>query len=327
MAFFSFENISIEALASAVPLSSGKGTSIRKSKEEQTAGDLGFEAAKKIFDEKNIDKEKVGIIVFISRTPDYRSPATAMVLHNRLGLSKDCIAFDNNLGNAGFLYGMQIVGSLLQGINKPLGLLVLGDTISKQLPDGDILSMGYGDSGSAVLLERKESAAPIFVETYADGTELKSFILVEGGFRKPGVSSISELIIDKDRMSNYGAQVIPDAVKHFLKKTALTRNDFDLQVFPFADKKIIQQLEPVCGALTDNVTDFLSKFGDNSASSIPMYFCSKADLKNERYRVLAGCFGEGLSWGVASFEINRMAVIPAIETDNAFDNGFVTHEM
>lgn len=327
MAFFSFENISIEALASAVPLSTRKGTLIGKSKEEQTAGDLGFEAAKKIFDEKNIDKDKVGVIVFISRTPDYRSPATAMVLHNRLGLSKDCIAFDNNLGNAGFLYGIQIVCSLLQGINKSLGLLVIGDTISKQLPDADILAMGYGDSGSAVLFEKKENATPIFVETYADGTELKSFVLEDGGFRKHSVSSSLNLIVDKDKMSIYGAHAIPDAVKHFFKKTNLTGDEFELKVFPIADKKIVQQLEPMCGPLTDNVTDFLRKFGDNSGSSIPMFFCKKTDLDNEKYRVLAGCFGEGLSWGVASFEINRLAVIPAIETDNAYDNGFVTHEM
>lgn len=50
----------------------------------------------------------------MTQTPDYGIPATACVLQDRLGLSKDCLVFDVNLGCSGFTYGLNIVASLLK---------------------------------------------------------------------------------------------------------------------------------------------------------------------------------------------------------------------
>ncbi len=129
----------------------------------QTAADLGYVAADELINKKQADREQFGAIVFVSGTPDYRSPATACVLHGRLGFSKDCIAFDVNLGGTGFVHGIQIVASLLDNIEKKYGLLIVGDTTSKQLSPQDPLSMVYGDGASAVLLEKKKDAKPVFM--------------------------------------------------------------------------------------------------------------------------------------------------------------------
>ena len=85
--------------------------------ENQTASDLCFVAASNLIKNKNINLDEIGALVFISQTPDYRLPATACVLHKRLGLSKQCMAFDVNLGCSGWVYGLNIVGSLLNTSN------------------------------------------------------------------------------------------------------------------------------------------------------------------------------------------------------------------
>ena len=65
--------------------------------EKQTASDFCYYAAEKLLSENKIEKSEIGVLVFVSQTPDYYLPSTACVLQNRLGIGKDCIAFDVNL--------------------------------------------------------------------------------------------------------------------------------------------------------------------------------------------------------------------------------------
>ena len=109
MAFFHYSNIHIAGVASAVPTQRvtvesfadrfGKETvdkfskmtgvkEFRKTFEHQTASDLGFAAAEQLLQKKGIDRSEIGALVFIAHSVDYRRPATACVLHKRLGLSK-----------------------------------------------------------------------------------------------------------------------------------------------------------------------------------------------------------------------------------------------
>jgi len=44
-------------------------------------------------------------------------------------------------------------------------------------------------------------------------------------------------------------------------------------------------------------------------------------------RILGCAFGEGFSWGFADFYIEEDTVLPTIETDDYFTEGFVTHEI
>ena len=50
----------------------------------QTAGDLGYAAAKELIEKLNVETDSIQILVFVSQAPDYRKPATACVLQKRL---------------------------------------------------------------------------------------------------------------------------------------------------------------------------------------------------------------------------------------------------
>ena len=75
----------------------------------QTNSDLCYVAAEQLISHKGYEKDSFDGIVLVTQTPDYARPATAHVLHKRLRLSKDCMAFDINLGCSGFVYGVNIV--------------------------------------------------------------------------------------------------------------------------------------------------------------------------------------------------------------------------
>lgn len=103
---------------------------------KQTNSDLCYAAAEKILNEKDIDRNKIGVVVYVTQSPDYVKPATAMVLQNRLHIGTECIAFDINLGCSGYVYGLNVVGSLMMQSVAEYGLLMCGETITREHPGG-----------------------------------------------------------------------------------------------------------------------------------------------------------------------------------------------
>ena len=175
MSFASFHNISISGIATAVPTQ-------KHAVEGQTASDLGFAAAEKLLEEKITNRSELGFIVFLTKTPDYRSPASAIVLQHRLQLPIDCLAYDVNLGALGFVAGIQLGCSLINGLNTRKGLIVIGDTNSKQLEDQHPLLAHFGDGATAILLEQAASST-INLATFSQGEGYQSYLLPGGGFR------------------------------------------------------------------------------------------------------------------------------------------------
>ena len=144
MPFFNNENISIAAMACAVPdnlvtvdsFSNAfgqevtdrftDGTGIKqmyKALPEQTAGDIAYAAAENLMEHYPVDKDKIGALILVTQSPDYRRPATACVLQKRLGLSKDCAVMDIGLGCSGFVYGLQVASSLMASSDMEYALL------------------------------------------------------------------------------------------------------------------------------------------------------------------------------------------------------------
>jgi 3-oxoacyl-[acyl-carrier-protein] synthase-3 len=245
MANFTFNSIAVSGIATALPEtmvhadnfgSFGKETievskrttgveSFYRADALQTASDLGFVAARKLLDKKQVNPEDIGVILFLSKTPDYRSPATSIVLQKRLNVPTDCLAYDINMGSNGFIYGLQTGCSLLDSLNKKYALIVVGDTTSKQIAESDPISLTYGDGTSVILLEKKENAQPIHVETYTDGTGFKSYLVPGGAFRannlhetlaSEGVSRSNEHIhVNHEEMRIFAVSRVSGSCKQF----------------------------------------------------------------------------------------------------------------
>ena len=85
------------------------------------SSDLCCKAAERLLLEHGIDRDSIGALIFISQTPDYRMPATSVILQDRLKLSHSCVAFDISLGCSAFCYGLSVVYGMMQsgGFEKP----------------------------------------------------------------------------------------------------------------------------------------------------------------------------------------------------------------
>lgn len=359
MPYFQFNHIKVSGIASAVPteivkvsdfaekygedyvnkFSASTGIKqFRRTKPHQTASDLCFAAAEKIFSEKEINRNEIGALVFVAHSTDYRRPATACVLHKRLGLDKNCAAFDISLGCSAFVYGMQVVCSMMANSDIDKALLLVGESLTKMVNPADkSVNMLFGDGGAAILLVKEDGESTIKGLLKTDGTGYKAIIAPGGGFRNMYAPTQDFLWKDGNVRSLYNTNMqgedvfaftisqVPRTIKEFLAKTETDVNEYDCLAFHQANKFISQTLCKKLKCSEEKMPLCLDRFGNTSAPAIPLVLCDKygADNSGKQLNVLTCGFGVGLSWGVCSLSLNVNDIYPIVETDDIFEEGII----
>lgn len=359
MPYFKFNNLKISAVATAVPTHVRKveefnevfgedhvrhfteSTGIkqfRQSAEHQTASDFCYVAAEKIVSEKAIERNSVGALVFVAHSTDYRRPATACVLHKRLGLNKDCAAFDISLGCSAFVYGLNVVCSMMMSSDIKRGLLLVGETLTKMVNEKDqAVRMLFGDGGSAILIEKEEGAAPIEGILKSDGNGFKAIIAPGGGYRNMNapkddfvwpdgnVRSLYNTIMQGEDVFAFTISDVPRTVKEFLDKTGTTIDDYDCLAFHQANQFISKMLCKKLKADPAKMPIALDRYGNPSAPAVPLVMCDAYGESSEdaNLKFLMCGFGVGLSWGVCAAMVNIKDIYPIIETDEIFEEGII----
>ncbi|MBC8207712.1 MAG: 3-oxoacyl-ACP synthase III [Desulfobulbaceae bacterium] len=87
-----------------------------------------------------IDPQEVECLIFTSVSRDMMEPATASFVHDRLGLSPNCLIFDLSNACLGFLDGMVLLASLIEQGQVNNGLLVAGET-AEELVESTIMEL------------------------------------------------------------------------------------------------------------------------------------------------------------------------------------------
>lgn len=359
MPLFNFRNIKISAVASAVPTTIVKSTDFndkfgaeavekfvdmtgveehRNTHEHQTASDLGFVAAEKILNEKNIDRNSIGALIFGAHSTDYRRPATACVLHKRLGLSKECAAYDISLGCSAFVYCVQVAASMMQCSDIERALVIVGETLSKMVNEDDKSTvMLFGDGGAAVLLEKTTENSEIKGLLRSDGEGYKAIIAPAGGFRNLNAVNEPMMWADGNLRTLYNTNMngtdvfsftisdVPKAIKNFLTATETTVDDYDCFAMHQANRFIHKQLAKKLKVDLEKMPTCLDKYGNTSAPAIPLLLSDTYGNTDEdrNISVIMCGFGVGLSWGVLSAEMNIKDIYPVIETDDYFAEGII----
>jgi 3-oxoacyl-[acyl-carrier-protein] synthase-3 len=359
MPFFKFQNIKIAAISTAVPKAVVKLSSFveqfgeefvkkfqettgvkefRKTSEQQTASDLCFIAAENILNKRAIAREKIGALIFIAHSTDYRRPATACVLHKRLKLDNNCVAYDINLGCSAFVYGLQSICSLMQSSDIDSALLLVGETMTKMInPLDKSLCMLFGDAGSAILLEKDANAEPITGLLKTDGNGYQAIIAPAGGFRNLNAShadfvwedgnvrNMYNTIMQGENVFSFTISAIPKTIQEYLSKTETHVDDYDCLAFHQANQFITKMLAKKLKTDIAKLPLSLDRYGNTSASAIPLVLSDKyGNVDNtESLNVLMCGFGVGLSWGVCSAHINVADIYPIIETEEVFEEGII----
>jgi 3-oxoacyl-[acyl-carrier-protein] synthase-3 len=294
------------------------------------SSDLCFAAAQKLIEDLKIDKSEIDLLIFVSQTPDYRMPATSILLQDRLGLSKSTAAFDISLGCSAFIYGLSSVYAFMQTGSFRKALLLDGETRSRiYSPKDRKTAFLFGDGGVAAIIENGEQFGESYFSLNSDGSKESLIKINAGGYRNPSsFETVQERVVDeygniRTEEHGYmsGADVfnfvlleIPKDIKNLLKFSEKEPDEIDFFVFHQANSYMNNYLAKKLKLDIDKVPTCIDKFGNTSSVSIPLTIVSELqnNLKYNKKMLLSG-FGVGMSWASAIINTANCHVSDIVE--------------
>lgn len=338
MAILKYNNVGITALAACVPkqvinnyhydldiwpeeevkkVVDKVGVVERRFVDEKTcASDLCYAAAEKLIADNNIDRREIDLLVFLSQTPDYRMPATSILLQDRLGLPMSTMAFDIQLGCSGFINALSIVYAMMQNQGFHKALLLDGETRSKVYSRKDRReAFIFGDAGVAALIERNEKFGESYFSLNSDGSRGDLIMIPGGGYRNmSSTETLKEKVVDeygniRTDENGYmnGADVfnfviveVPKDIKRLMTASGEDIQKMDYYVFHQANAFINNYIAKKMKLDKERIPWTIQKYGNTSSVSVPLTIVSelKDKMAGEK-KLMLSAFGVGMAWATA----------------------------
>ena len=294
------------------------------------ASDLCHAAAESLLNEMRIDRHEIDVLIFVSQTPDYRMPATGIILQDRLGLDQTTAAFDINMGSSGYVYGLALAFSFAQQESIRKVLLLDGETRTKVYSFQDKQAgLLFGDGGSATVIERVPHDDLTFFSLNSDGAGSRIVWIKGGGYRHPSsaetlrekqyedgtIRSDEKGVIDLSAYFDAARRRIPIDMKRLFEFTRENPEVIDFFVLHQASQSVNAQIAQSLKIPPTKVPYSLQKFGNTGSASIPLTMVSeiRGSLRGAKNRMVLSGLGAGLSWASAITSIDRCVVPKLVE--------------
>jgi 3-oxoacyl-[acyl-carrier-protein] synthase-3 len=343
MAFLSIKNVAIAGISAGVPkqvmptisttdkydadaFAETTGVIEKRYDNDFTTSDLGEKAAEQLIADLNWDRKEIGALIFVSQTPDYVLPATACILQDKLGLSKDCFALDISLGCSGWVYGLSVISSLMQTGMIKKGILIAGDARKQCIEEADQL---FGFAATATAIEYRDGAEGFQFHFGTDGSGYDAIIKPVGGCRNQVTSKDLIPVMCEDGRERHGFQTrmkgmdvfafgittAPKSIKKLVAEYSIDTNNVEYYVFHQANKKMNETIRKKLKLTEEQVPYSMTHFGNTSSASIPLTIVTQiADkIKGKRTEIIGCGFGVGLSWGTVHFTTDSPVISNLVE--------------
>ena len=338
MALIKYNNVGISAIAACVPsriinnyeydldiwpqeevkkVVDKVGVFERRFVDDNTcASDLCLAAAEKLIADNGIDRSEIDLLVFLSQTPDYRMPATSILLQDRLGLPMTTMAFDISLGCSGFISALSIVYAMMQNNGFRKALLLNGETRSKVYSRKDRReAFIFGDAGVAALIERDEKFGESHFSLNSDGSRGNLIMIPGGGYRNmSSEETLKEKVVDEygnirsdEQGYMNGADVfnfviveVPKDIKRLMAAAGEDIHSMDYYVFHQANAFINNYIAKKMKLDRERIPWTIQKYGNTSSVSVPLTIVSelKEKMQGEK-KLMLSAFGVGMAWATA----------------------------
>jgi 3-oxoacyl-[acyl-carrier-protein] synthase-3 len=311
---------------------SGAGIRNRRVAPPHVCGsDLAYEAAQRLLDHHQIDGKTIDLLIYCTQSPDYFLPSTACVLHERLGLRRECACFDINLGCSQYVYALSMAHSMISAGVCSKALVLTGDTMSRTAhPKDRAVVPLLGDGGSATLVgEVPDDQGFLGFELGTDGSGYQYLIMPAGAFRCPSSEETAKEVMDAEgnvrtaqnlymngaAIFHFAISVVPPTVERLLAKVSLSLADVDLFLFHQASKFMLDYLFKKMRIPPEKTHIFVEDIGNTSGSALPIVMTEawRAGKVRAGGRVLMIAFGVGLSWAatLVHWPQSALGVVPA----------------
>lgn len=349
MATFKIDNVRIAGVAACVPEKTLKnkdsqlfdteeeklkyiemvGVDTRHVTDDNTcSSDLCLASAEKLLADLRWNKEEIDCLVFVTQTPDYKYPASACILQDRLGLPMSCMAFDVSMSCPGWIYGLSVVSSMLSAGKLRKALLLTGETVSKLRSPYDKVNLITGDAGTATALEYCDTVKSIYFDLNTKGDDYKAVWIRDGGYRNPFNEHSLDYEKCEDGVTRNGVQTYmdgasifgfaikraPETIRRLMETFDIEDGAVDYYLLHQANKmindKIIKKLKFAPEKFPSNIREY----GNTSSTAIPlMMVCQLHNELGNKQHIACG-FGGGLAYASTCFTTDDSFVCSELVT-------------
>jgi 3-oxoacyl-[acyl-carrier-protein] synthase-3 len=303
---------------------------VRAAKWEQCQSDFCERAASSLLKDLQWSPDSVDVVIMVTMTPDYPIPATAIIMQDRLGLSKSSVAFDLPGSGVTLLHGMQLVASILSAGCLKRGLLLCGE-VSKVAEGPDAIENPEhicGHNGGVLAFEHSPGAAPMSFDSGGDGSLETAFYMPVGGTRRPpspemfsaeAMDSLdhpaSRFTMDVHVLNEVAARELPRSARAVLAEAGKRPEEIDFCFVQPMDTVAEETLRAALGFRRDRFHGFSHEYGRGGSGGILFGMLSRAASQLEdgpRSSLLAG-IGAGLAWASAVIHTDGLVCPDLIE--------------
>ena len=345
MAFLTINNVSIKGVATCVPpfieenvelpfYKEGEAMDVIKTtgierrhivKDGITASDLCYKASEELLDQLGWTKDSIDAICYVTQSPDYINHPTGFVLHERMGLSDDCMVLDLFHGCPGWVVGMSSIASLMNTGTLKRVLLFDGDSTTPWGYANDREGRPlFGDCGTATALELDSSASPIYFHIGTKSSDGWALVRKVGAAKSPfnresfekemrlreGTLDLEGNADTMDGMSvfSFGITVPPKSMKKLCEYANVDIMSVDRVVIHQANLFMVEKIVKKLKIDADKAPISLREYGNVTSASIPLTICSQChnEYSCGKVKSLVCGFGTGLSWASAYFETEKI---------------------
>jgi len=264
---------------------------------------MARKAAKQLMQKTNANPDDIDAVVVCTTTPDYHFPSTASILCDKLGL-KNAFAFDLQAACCGFLYGLEVVASLVVSGRHKKVILVGADKMSSMVDYSDRATCPiFGDGAAAVMVEATTEEYGIMDSILrTDGKGLPFLHMKAGG----SVCTPSYFTVDHKMHYIYqeGRTVFKYAVSNMSEITAkiaekngLSKENIDWVIPHQANMRIIDAVASRLEVPMEKVMVNIQRYGNTSAGTLPLCLWDYEQRLKKGDNLIFTAFGAGFTYG------------------------------
>jgi 3-oxoacyl-[acyl-carrier-protein] synthase III len=282
--------------------------------DDWAASDVALHAAQQALDAAGRRPQDVDLIILGTDSPDYLTPATSVVLQEKLG-AKNAGSFDVGCACASFPTGFAAASGLIAANPSLKTVLVVGVYMMHKLADAkDPTIFFYGDGAGAAVLEA--AAEPGFLGSafQADGAYAGYWGIYSGGTAEPA----SEESLRAGRTTVKLVQRYPPEINHegwprlvrrLATETGFEVADVDFLIFTQVRKPSIELVMNDLGLPLERTHTVMEDWGYTGSACVPMALHDAREKGKIKPGDLVVLVGSGVGYNQAAVAF-RAALTP-----------------
>jgi 3-oxoacyl-[acyl-carrier-protein] synthase III len=283
--------------------------------EGESAASLAVGAALRALADAGLDATDMDLLIVSTDTPEHVSPATASVLHGRLGMRRDAGTFDVNSACAGFATALDIGWKYLRADERYRRVLVVATyAMSRFLDAADRNTVTiFADGAGAVVLEAADEPGVLASELAADGTFADGMGVFAGGSAEPITAEVlaegrrNRLRFVRKYPREINEEGWPRVVRSVLGRVGAGVEEVDLWLWTQVNRSTIEVVMRALGEPMTKTHTVMERWGYTGSACLPMALDDAARagrLRAGSLVVMTGS-GAGLSMGCVALRWTR----------------------